>query len=961
MRFQRPIVLATTLACLILATAQAGKGKKKKNTLDSFNATVILSKVVIGRKSRACNHDNSENDDATLFPDSVLGTNYEIALAISPHDGKCIFEDDRYNDKDYPAEYGMLTSAKVGGLSYPYFKVGKPAVKATAYNLGLLRVYFKPIYGIAAYNVFTYTQQGDFKHLSHVSQASVEASIGRNDPKGKFEILPPSASVSTILDEEAVLPGEKSAACRKVDGVRFHNDAIIEAEDIIGDIALVELPQSYEKGKVDLMCWGGAYADSQYPARKVSLRVNAPHANTSIVGYQVDAPLRPATSFAASPHALYFRPLQGVQPYQVWSFDDESGYFEVLSVISGTDVEESWGKNIGVFSLKSLNISFVEDESVQMLGKSRACRNVDGAKLYDDADINPEDTIGDIAIATVPQHAKHETPPQEWTGGCWGPGAYGDGEYPVSRGAIIVAASDGAEMVQFAAYSIGGPNKPAREFRASHHGIYVKVQDNVAHKVWKYADGGFKFVSEISADDINAAEGKNSGFVYAKVFASQISDEPFFILPSTDSPVDQVKALMGAVDTGGFVQTTIKTSEFEGKTIFVLPESVNLNEMLHENFNIVDGGYVYAGIDVNDIGNDPFIIVRADQEVSIWPSGDMGVQSAIVSGDKSPFVVTGHRFPINEGYHPFDAESNWAYGPQTHEHKYSTAKRFLRITRGDGALGIVWQDEASSVVRMTWFQGDETTSTQDIHSGADSGGIAVRLYGASSDGDASVFFFVVSRNKANKDVDPDINGENYVRAVLIKCDAYTGNIILARDASTLAVDGGLNIARTSDPAGSLVYRPPVEGEENATLGMIIARNMWNGHQGAIASVWDANTLNLVKILGQTSGHSFANRLSLSKNTGDFIGVDLGDNFPRGIHLHSFNSEMRKSKVVYSFKTHHAQRAVRSGKTFELYEEISTEEENFTNGATIITCTLKLRNSLNWIQVSLCSLQGRGDR
>ena len=37
------------------------------------------------------------------------------------------------------------------------------------------------------------------------------------------------------------------------------------------------------------------------------------------------------------------------------------------------------------------------------------------------------------------------------------------------------------------------------------------------------------------------------------------------------------------------------------------------------------------------------------------------------------------------------------------------------------------------------------------------------------------------------------------------------------------------------------------------------------------------------IAAQTSGHSFGNSITLS-SAGDFVGIDLGDNYPRGINM-----------------------------------------------------------------------------
>ena len=77
------------------------------------------------------------------------------------------------------------------------------------------------------------------------------------------------------------------------------------------------------------------------------------------------------------------------------------------------------------------------------------------------------------------------------------------------------------------------------------------------------------------------------------------------------------------------------------------------------------------------------------------------------------------------------------------------------------------------------------------------------------------------------------------------------------------------------------------------------------HQSGWAAVFDAKTLKVVKKFGQTSGHSFANSVILNKQQGKgFYGIDLGDNYPRGINLWKFDSTTIKFKLAYSFKTLH---------------------------------------------------------
>ena len=93
--------------------------------------------------------------------------------------------------------------------------------------------------------------------------------------------------------------------------------------------------------------------------------------------------------------------------------------------------------------------------------------------------------------------------------------------------------------------------------------------------------------------------------------------------------------------------------------------------------------------------------------------------------------------------------------------------------------------------------------------------------------------------------------------------------------------------------------------------MVVSRKMTMhtdglNHQGAYAAIFDAETLKPIKQLGQTSGHSFANSLIVNPENEGYMGIDLGDNYPRGINHWQFdrNTNYLPTKVVYSFKTLH---------------------------------------------------------
>jgi hypothetical protein len=93
-------------------------------------------------------------------------------------------------------------------------------------------------------------------------------------------------------------------------------------------------------------------------------------------------------------------------------------------------------------------------------------------------------------------------------------------------------------------------------------------------------------------------------------------------------------------------------------------------------------------------------------------------------------------------------------------------------------------------------------------------------------------------------------------------------------------------------------------------------------------IFDSSTLKLVKDWGETSRHSFGNSLKLTTNK-KFTGMDLGDNYPRGINFWSFTKKEKEMNVIYSFKTLHGMKArSRTGVVHPPYPEISVDGKQF---------------------------------
>lgn len=79
---------------------------------------------------------------------------------------------------------------------------------------------------------------------------------------------------------------------------------------------------------------------------------------------------------------------------------------------------------------------------------------------------------------------------------------------------------------------------------------------------------------------------------------------------------------------------------------------------------------------------------------------------------------------------------------------------------------------------------------------------------------------------------------------------------------------------------------------------------------------------------QTASHSFGISLAVTQD-GKFTGLDLGDNYPRGIRMYSYDKDEMLSKEIYYFKTRHGTEEKSPAQVvYDRYDEISTSDKSF---------------------------------
>lgn len=260
----------------------------------------------------------------------------------------------------------------------------------------------------------------------------------------------------------------------------------------------------------------------------------------------------------------------------------------------------------------------------------------------------------------------------------------------------------------------------------------------------------------------------------------------------------------------------------------------------------------------------------------------------------------------------FDTDSGFPYGPASHQNCYSYRRQFYGVTDAAGAPGVVWQDTANLTVSVTWFgAGLQTPNTVALANERK------ELLGAACCApDGTLYYLTFEAGSGVQD--------GRARTMGVYRAGADGKPLASGKLDTSAA--GLNAVSFGDYVTSMAW-------SDGRIGVMCGRTMHRSadglnHQGGIAFVLDAGTLALIRNLGQTSGHSFDSVITAEKD-GWFSGVDLGDNYPRGINLNRFDGAGKKSAVVYTFKTEHGSTPASSaGRTYPAYAEISGGGKTF---------------------------------
>jgi hypothetical protein len=313
-----------------------------------------------------------------------------------------------------------------------------------------------------------------------------------------------------------------------------------------------------------------------------------------------------------------------------------------------------------------------------------------------------------------------------------------------------------------------------------------------------------------------------------------------------------------------------------------------------------------ASLSVSSItGSLTYVFVPSSQRFSTFTSLAPNIEGAVV---RSNGLMKIKKFRYTISGQIFDSKTGFNVSPASWNNIYSFARQFFIVYNATQQIGVIWQSKADNKINLTWItrKGFNTLSLPNSQNET--------LAAATFDGNGSLFYLTVQAGNG---------APNTARSTTLYKVNESGSLLTSRSLDSSKT--GLNMVEFFKVA-SLKYA-------NGSLGLMLARRMHQGgdglnHQGAIAVVFDANTLVQKVNWGQTSGHSFEHVLTTNAEN-DFLAIDLGDNYPRGVNLHRFNPNKKTSAVVYTFKTQHGTSPTSpAGATYPLYAAISTNLQKF---------------------------------
>lgn len=331
--------------------------------------------------------------------------------------------------------------------------------------------------------------------------------------------------------------------------------------------------------------------------------------------------------------------------------------------------------------------------------------------------------------------------------------------------------------------------------------------------------------------------------------------------------------------------------------------------------NIVPGLFTKLGdLDASLLDSaTTFVFAASDQAVSPLHKLAEGVEGALIA-DTALGLWETYRYSLPAT--PFDTVRDYTAGPNTYQNVYGQTRRFFGVELA-GQAGIVWQEGKDKDKIFLTLLGADLRAKQTVELPNTA---LEKLAAVTHDDKGMIYYLTIQRGGGKEGKTRNLHLYKVDSAgMLIASKALNGGDPKARNASQDA----MSVTEFGDFVADMAW-------SNDRLGLMLGRHVHRSsdglvHQSGGGFVFNAKTLEMEKNLGQTSGHSFGNVLSVAQDK-KFVGIDLGDNFPRGVNLHSFDQNGITSRLVYGVKTQHGDTSANpAGVGFERYSEISTKD------------------------------------
>ncbi|CAE7409287.1 unnamed protein product, partial [Symbiodinium natans] len=316
-----------------------------------------------------------------------------------------------------------------------------------------------------------------------------------------------------------------------------------------------------------------------------------------------------------------------------------------------------------------------------------------------------------------------------------------------------------------------------------------------------------------------------------------------------------------------------------------------------------------------------------------WESVKSEIQSRSwqVSGS---WAVRQFRYRVRGDPHDSEGKS-----PFEHANSYSMHRAFHPLLLGSRAA-VVWQNRIGWEPVLSIFGDDFCSHEQVTLPSAEHATLA----GAAHDGKdpGALFLLMVQWG----------DGRPAEKRCLTVIKAAVDGTELKREVLDGGEDG-LNMVLFGHYDDQTQTQPPLYGAQlsvacaGGQLGVCMARFMHRSddglnHQGGIWFTLSADTLQFQQRPVRTSSHSLDSAVTTSLDRHgypEFLCCDLGDAYPRGLHLHRFVNRAfggggNQGLVVYSYKCRHGEAPKNdAGMEFEAYETLNATAGGQENAPT----------------------------